>query len=261
MLKDFTTATTTSRRPTTIATGDHNKGSVAACKNGTCGDQLQNQQERQQEHRQGPSSSLLLQTKLTKNNLDMLYKNSTFKLWELSDYTPRYMKQYFIWHSNVRQNQFTYESLMTSNNNNPQQQQQQNDHNIKLLIIQLYDDNGDDSGSDPMSNHRVLVQQLSSLPIWIHMAYTMNRLLLIDWNLSMLPSSEVSFTVQLTDFLLPPIGGVDWRVPKWLTDAVVSCFLVPRVSHDSPLLQRYGNTPKLFLVLQCDRIICFLRLY
>jgi hypothetical protein len=82
----------------------------------------------------------------------------------------------------------------------------------------LYD-NAVDSSSSPTSNIQVLIQQLPSLPMWIHKAYKTNRLLLIDWNL-VSPSK-----IQLHDLLLPPMGGINWRVPKWLDENIVSFIL------------------------------------
>lgn len=50
--------------------------------------------------------------------------------------------------------------------------------------------------------------RLGPLPFHVRIASSNNRLLLIKWRKP----------APLEEFLLPPMGGVDWRVPDWLFD-------------------------------------------
>ena len=52
--------------------------------------------------------------------------------------------------------------------------------------------------------------RLKPLPWAVRVAYQTHRILLIRW----------TRPARLEEFLLPPQGGVDWRVPEWLAEVV-----------------------------------------
>lgn len=120
-------------------------------------------------------------------------------VWEdasTSQHLPNWMKDYFRWHKETRQ------QLMLL-----KQQQQQHRTTIEwkryryLLVTCL--PNFPKCGG--------LADRLSSLPFLIQVAAQTKRLLLFKWGRP----------AELEDFLLPPVGGVDWRVPPWLLEHLV----------------------------------------
>lgn len=106
---------------------------------------------------------------------------SVEKLWNMSDYLPAWMKNYFEWHSEMRQ-QLSLELWKSDK--------------VKILVLQ------------PMIETSIddWLECLTAIPYLLRVAFETKRLFLMDWNDPM----------ALNDFLVPPMGGIDWRTPKWL---------------------------------------------
>ena len=100
-------------------------------------------------------------------------------IWKNSKTIPKWMKTYFRWHRHQRQ------ELLNSTDSTE----------IRLLVMECL---GPHCGGTS--------DRLKPIPAMVRVAAVTNRLLLIHWTK---PAS-------LTEFLLPPKGGVDWRVPEWL---------------------------------------------
>jgi hypothetical protein len=101
-------------------------------------------------------------------------------LWNTSAHLPGWMKEYFDWHlSQVK--------LLNETNWKDQ----------RFLVMRCLDtDNVCGGASD----------RLQSIPAIILMANQTRRLFFIKW----------SRPAPLQEFLVPPDGGLDWRVPDWL---------------------------------------------
>eukprot|EP00934_Nitzschia_sp_Nitz4_P002740 Nitzschia sp. Nitz4//scaffold113_size70149//2348//5307//NITZ4_005938-RA/size70149-augustus-gene-0.123-mRNA-1//-1//CDS//3329533305//2730//frame0 len=112
-------------------------------------------------------------------------------LWERSKKIPTWMKRYFKWHKKQRHH-----------NLNPEKWK-----SIRLLVMECQRSQNRCGGTS---------DRLKPFLSLVRMAATSKRLLLIHWTR---PS-------RLEEFLLPPKGGVDWRVPAWL----------------HPLLTNYGES-------------------
>lgn len=128
-------------------------------------------------------------------------------LWERSTTLPVWMKRYFKWHKKQRHH-----------NLNPE-----NWRSLRLLVMECLRHQPKCGGTS---------DRLKPLPSLIRMAASSKRLLLIHWTR---PS-------RLEEFLLPPKGGVDWRVPDWLRKCLErgwGCYLLTScaltVSSDRPL--------------------------
>ena len=104
--------------------------------------------------------------------------------WKTSTIIPKWMKDYFEWHSKTK-------SQLTEDNWNQ----------TKYLVMQCTDENDHCGGTS---------DRLQPLPLMIHLAAKNNRLLLIRW----------TKPCPLEEFLVPPPGGLDWRLPAWLTPHV-----------------------------------------
>jgi hypothetical protein len=102
-------------------------------------------------------------------------------LWHNSTTIPKWMKQYFHWHR--------YQRLT---NVNPQ-----NWRKLDYLVLRCMKMDikcGDVS------------VRLKPLPSLLLVAFLSKRLLMIVWDKP----------APLEEFLLPPVGGLDWRAPSWL---------------------------------------------
>ena len=66
-----------------------------------------------------------------------------------------------------------------------------------------------------------LADRLKIIPYMIRVAYTTKRILLIHW----------TKPAALENFLLPPVGGFDWRTPKWIAKNV--SYVLPVSKHVS----------------------------
>jgi hypothetical protein len=104
----------------------------------------------------------------------------TETLWDESQKLPKWMKDYFAWHREQRK-QIT----------------QNNWQSYKYIIMTcLHDDVKCGGASD----------RLRALPFIVRVAAESNRVILIKWEIP----------APLESFLLPPHGGLDWRVPDWM---------------------------------------------
>ena len=106
-------------------------------------------------------------------------------LWAKRKKLPLWMKKYFRWHREQRQ-QFLTPHLW-------------NDTSMKYIIMECLDHQSICGGA---------ADRLKSLPTILRIAAWSNRLLLIHW----------TRPAKLEEFLLPPKGGVDWRVPDWMRE-------------------------------------------
>jgi hypothetical protein len=113
--------------------------------------------------------------------------NNNQTLWELSDYVPEWMKEYFYWHQKERINL-----------------SEGSGHKVLVLQCLQHQDTSDKCGS--------LTERLTPLPLILRKAYKTKRLVLIHWTLP----------TKISEFLVPPEGGIDWRTPKWLERTVRS---------------------------------------
>jgi hypothetical protein len=93
---------------------------------------------------------------------------------------PPWLKDYFLWHAQARA------------------QLNQNSWNShRYLMLQCLPGSRKCGGT---------ADRLKPLPLLLWTAYKSNRILLIKWGRP----------AELEAFLLPPRGGLDWRVPEWL---------------------------------------------
>jgi len=97
---------------------------------------------------------------------------------DLTKYLPDWLKQYMIWHAKVRQS----ESVMLG---------------TRILLVSI---EGAHKGG--------LADRLRSLPSLLYEAVRTERLFLMQW-------SDGS-PCRLEEFLVPPLGGIDWTVPHFL---------------------------------------------
>ncbi|GAX25006.1 hypothetical protein FisN_2Lh289 [Fistulifera solaris] len=104
------------------------------------------------------------------------YQIDTTDLWESSETLPEWMKDYFRWHKEARQSLF------------------HNDNNHRLMIVSCLPKYIKCGG---------LADRLMTLPFLVRVAALSERVLLFQWGRP----------APLEEFLLPPVGGVDWRLP------------------------------------------------
>ncbi|KAG7369771.1 hypothetical protein IV203_027517 [Nitzschia inconspicua] len=102
-------------------------------------------------------------------------------LWNISDYLPVWMKEYFEWHSEKRQ-ELSIDAWKAGK--------------VAVLVLQcptktIFDE---------------WIMHFTMIPYMLRIAFETNRIFLIDCGIPL----------PLTDFLVPPIGGMDWRFPNWL---------------------------------------------
>jgi hypothetical protein len=96
---------------------------------------------------------------------------------------PQWMKEYFKWHKEQRY-------LLRGDN-------LQAAPSMRFLLMECWPWNPICGGT---------ADRLRSIPFMILVAHQTERLLLIKWGRP----------AELEEFLLPPKGGLDWRVPPWL---------------------------------------------
>jgi hypothetical protein len=112
----------------------------------------------------------------------MLYHTATeADLWEESTAIPNWMKTYFKWHCEQREKVLNPGGWRS----------------MKLFVIECLDFQDHCGGTS---------DRLKPLPTMLRMAAMTKRFLLIHW----------TRPAKLEEFLLPPKGGIDWRVPDWL---------------------------------------------
>lgn len=113
--------------------------------------------------------------------------SETTNLWKSSHQIPKWMKEYFRWHRGQRAAMLNPEKWKS----------------MRLLLMECLDTHASCGGTS---------DRLKPLPALIRMAYTSNRFLLIHW----------TRPAKLEEFLLPPKGGMDWRVPAWLRKSLLN---------------------------------------
>jgi hypothetical protein len=134
-----------------------------------------------------------------------LHGNRSSSLWEDSVRLPQWMKNYFAWHSEQRK-------LVN----------EENWQSFRYVAMVCLEDAPHCGGTS---------DRLRPLPFMIRVAAETKRLLFIQWEKP----------APLEAFLVPPVGGMDWRAPDWLTkqlhakgNQVVSTVKqVVRSTHDS----------------------------
>jgi hypothetical protein len=111
---------------------------------------------------------------------DLTKKTRALTIWDESHKLPKWMKDYFAWHREQRK-QIT----------------QDNWHTYKFIVMSCL--NGDTKCGGASD-------RLRPLPFIVRVAAETKRILLIKWDRP----------APLESFLLPPIGGIDWRTPEWM---------------------------------------------
>jgi hypothetical protein len=101
----------------------------------------------------------------------------TKNIWDDSAIIPPWMKRYFAWHKSER-------SRLS----------RENWESTRYLVLRCLPDDDECGGAS---------DRLGPLPYLLMLANQTNRLLLIHW----------SRPTPLEEFLVPPVGGMDWRVP------------------------------------------------
>jgi hypothetical protein len=129
---------------------------------------------------------------------DVYYKNipseflttdDTYYVWDKDKIVPEWMKDYFRWH---RYKRSTWGDL-----------QDENWKKERWLIMQcsLVHDKKKCGGT---------ADRLKPIPALLKKAYDTKRVLLIRW----------TRPTMLEEFLMPPEGGFDWRVPQFMADVM-----------------------------------------
>lgn len=138
------------------------------------------------------SRSAILEEDVSRNEtLPLIVNNFTqspardFNLWDESTVLPEWMKEYFAWHQAQRKN------LRLDNWNQ-----------TKYLVMTCRAHHKCGGTSD----------RLKPAPLILWYAYQHQRIFLILWERP----------AKLEEFLLPPEGGIDWRVPDWLNPKIGS---------------------------------------
>jgi hypothetical protein len=132
-------------------------------------------------------------------------------LWHLSDYAPMWMKKYFDWHLNERKRLQAAIEQIKSDNPSISDTDLWNKltgsnatealavkRPYKFMVMQCIGNQDNKCGGT--------ADRLKIFVYWVQQACENNRLLLIYW----------TTPGHLEDFLVPPVGGIDWRVPDFL---------------------------------------------
>ncbi|VEU42316.1 unnamed protein product [Pseudo-nitzschia multistriata] len=122
-------------------------------------------------------------------------------LWEMSEFLPPWMKEYFAWHREKRQT--LTEDFWRGNAPG----KNRTVSSLRFLVVQcLPRDHGSSGGGPTLPSCGSLSERLSLLPYWLRVAHEMDRVLFLHW----------AAPTDLSDFLEPPVGGCDWRAPLWM---------------------------------------------
>jgi hypothetical protein len=106
-------------------------------------------------------------------------------IWDESLILPSWIKEYFAWHKQQRP-KITPENWK----------------DFRYCVMRCLDTDSRCGGT---------ADRIKTVPLVIYWAARTKRIFMIYW----------SRPVALEEFLLPPAGGIDWRVPEWLVDHVV----------------------------------------
>jgi len=117
----------------------------------------------------------------TDKSLDTFERNS----WDDSTILPQWMKEYFVWHRQERQ------KIKPSNWKQ-----------FRYLVMRCLSTDSRCGGT---------ADRIKTIPLTIYWAVRTKRILMIYW----------SRPAALEEFLVPPVGGIDWRVPNWLVEHIV----------------------------------------
>jgi hypothetical protein len=115
-------------------------------------------------------------------------------LWDTSGKIPYWMKHYFNWHKQARKQ-------LTESNWKSQ----------RFLIMQCL------AGAQYPQPCGGSADRLKTLPWALRTAYRSRRILLIYW----------TKPAKLEEFLVPPKGGIDWRVPAFMAEKVTILVFLP----------------------------------
>jgi hypothetical protein len=151
-----------------------------------------------------------LQVKLDRIAYENYTPNDNIPLWELSDYVPQWMKDYFDWHTEKRrtitpEDISIIDSSSRNSNSNNNSNSTSNSTSTRFLIVQCVQSNQDTNNICGSISERLLI-----VPYLLRLAYDTKRLLFIHWDVP----------VDIAYFLVPPIMGCDFRVPIWLRKIV-----------------------------------------
>jgi hypothetical protein len=134
-------------------------------------------------------------------------------LWHLSDYVPLWMKKYFDWHTMEKErlretinrlknddpsitDTEIWNNLTASGNN--ETKNALGERPFQFMVMQCIEDQDNKCGGT--------ADRLKIFVYWIQQACENDRLLLIYW----------TSPGRLEEFIVPPVGGVDWRIPAFL---------------------------------------------
>jgi hypothetical protein len=122
----------------------------------------------------------LRETNSSQTIMNFVETGNNNNLWDKSTMIPPWMKEYFSWHKQQR-------ALMTPDNW----------HNFSYLVMQCATFDQRCGGA---------ADRLKPTTMMVLLASLMKRVLLIHWEKP----------ARLEEFLLPPQGGIDWRIPDYL---------------------------------------------
>jgi len=143
-------------------------------------------------------------------------------IWESADSNPTWLKQYFQWHK---------ETLGSLNTTQSLQKQQEWWKRQRLLILECHETSAHCGG---------LADRLSAMPFLILLAARSQRLILIYWGRP----------AALEEFLLPPVGGMDWRIPKSMQSQILSNGRFASVQEDLVQLSKSRSVAILHCLFQ-----------
>jgi hypothetical protein len=106
-------------------------------------------------------------------------------LWADNPNLPDWMKEYFSWHA--------HQLALISQSN-------WKTNNRRYLLLRCYREDERCGG---------VSDRIKPLPLILLAAYQSQRLIFIDW----------SRPCRLEEFLVPPVGGLNWTTPEWMRDA------------------------------------------
>ena len=143
--------------------------------------------------------SLPHNTKVTRGNLvkksfaqpSANYTVDSFDLWEGETTLPEWMKAYFRWHKE------TQSRLLMSMGDFDKFKE------FRFMILMCHEKSTKCGGT---------ADRLSAMPFLLRLAAKSRRLFFIYWGRP----------CALEEFLVPPVGGMDWRVPSRLKDKLLS---------------------------------------
>jgi hypothetical protein len=134
---------------------------------------------------------------------------ATVKLWESSTVLPEWMKDYFEWH---------HKQLQLLNETNWELH--------RFLVMRCLEKDPPCGGTS---------DRLQSAPLLVYHASQLNRILFYKWDVP----------APLEEFLLPPPGGMDWRIPEWLDDKLEfpqNAAGISMVDNDAILIDNIGHS-------------------